>query len=174
MFADYTYRLGPRRMIHELFFDLNFSGFFTEAKRVLAQDHDTCVIRKEVIVQSKSNETLNYIIHVANEQRKAELSNTAKNQISNSRNVIRGVHIDIGGGGDNSTDKLSPTRYELRSPPLSSVQEELASNENLLANETQTKTEVVSTIKTLDSLKLSYKENKFPIRERGDSRNSTK
>lgn len=177
MFADYTYRLGPRRMIHELFFDMNFSGFFTEAKTVLAQNHDTCIVKKEEeIVQSKSNETLNYIIHVANEQRKAELSNTAKNKMSNSRNVIKGVLIgDI--SGDNSADKLSlsPTRYELRSPPLSSVQEELASNENLLANdETQIKTEVVSTIKTLDSLKLSYKENKFPIKERGDSRNSTK
>lgn len=143
MFSDCTYRLGPRRMIHELFFDLNFSGLFAEAKTTLAQGHHLKSSRTVKVVETGSNcSKLNYI-QVANEQRKAELSNKVEE--------------------NNST---TPSRYELRSPPLSSVQEELASSENLLANETQKKTEIVSTIKTLDSLKLSYKENKFPIRER--------
>lgn len=141
MFSEYTYRLGPRRVVHELFFDVNFSPLFAEAKAILAENHRTVGLRKMTLTMSEERPNC---IQVANEQRKAELS----------------------------CERFSPTKYELRSPPLSSVEEELASCENLLAEER--KTEIVSTMKTLDSLKLSYKENKFPIRERGEARNSTK
>lgn len=137
MFSEYTYRLGPRRMIHELFFDLNFTSLYIEAKEILKRNDRQKTI---ITIQCESNEKLNYV-HVANEQRRVELSRAS-------------------GDFENC--------FTSRSPPLSSVKEELASNENLL--EQQLKTEVVSVIKTLDSLKLSYKENKFPIRER----NSTK
>lgn len=169
MFANYTYRLGPRRLIHELFFDVNFSRFLTEAKMILAKGPHMSTVKMET-PKSKTVEKLSSI-HIANEQRKAELSNTSHN----TRNIvciIRDPHFDD--NVENLTDKFSPSKCELRSPPLSSVQEELASTENLLANEAKNKTEVVSTMKSLDSLKLSYKENKFPIRERGDSRSSTK
>lgn len=139
MFSEYTYRLGPRRMIHELFFDLNFTSLYTEAKTILNQQRHNS-LEKSSSLHTQSEIKTN-CVHVANERRRAELS----------------------GDVENCLERFSP-----RSPPLSSVKEELASNENLLvAND---KTEVVSAIKTLDSLKLSYKENKFPIRER----NSTK
>lgn len=142
MFSEYTYRLGPRRMIHELFFDLNFTCLYTEAKGILKQERHNCITKSPIYSQCESK--CNYM-HVVNEQRRAELSK-------------------IGGDIENCLERFSP-----RSPPLSSVKEELASSENLNM-ETQMKSEVVSAIKTLDSLKLSYKENKFPIRER----NSTK
>lgn len=105
----------------------------------------------------------------------------AKSTASVHRTVTKGFHIET--PAENAGDRFSPTRYEPRSPPLSSVQEELASNENLLTVGAPTEGEVhaeietdgvVSTIKKLDSLRFSYKENKFPIKDRGDAENRVK
>lgn len=148
-------------MVHELFFDVSLSGFFAEARAVLARDRPKSPATAGC-AESESHERSNHI-HAANEQRRAELS-------TNPRHACGEL------GAENAPmERFSPpTRYELKSPPLSSVQEELASNENLLANDQQKRGEAASAIKTLDSLKLSYKENKFPIRARGDPRNNTK
>lgn len=154
MFAEYTYRLGPRRMIHELFFDLNFAALYAEAKTILSRDRRNEATPTTVRSMKMSDaERLNYI-QMANEQRRRELLQM------------------MGVVGDGVGENCGLERFSPRSPPLSSVKEELASNENLLVMGVGgvQQQQVVTTIKTLDSLNLSYKENKFPIRERNNSK----
>lgn len=142
MFSEYTYRLGPRRMIHELFFDLNFSALHTEAKAILQQQRPHKATKTKQLASEPPVTTKLNCIHVANERRRAELAGDVE--------------------GNNCLERFSP-----RSPPLSSVKEELASSESLLL--CGEKAPPLLVVKTLDSLMLSFKENKFPIRERNNS-----
>lgn len=177
LLSESSYRIGPRRVLQELFFDINFEDFYNEPKKILAKER-----KLTNHPRNKDETTLDEKPSVANllrEQRQSELVNIHKNVFTTVKSVTKGFQIDP--STESSLDRFSPTRYEPRSPPLSSVKEELASNENLLTPEdkileiseekssdekTPTEENLATNILNLESLKFTYKENKFPIRHR--------
>lgn len=167
LLSENTYRLGPRRVLYELFLDVNYSEFYVEPQAMLSKERTEGISRISVPIKEKQANS-----HLVNQQRKVELQGSLK---VIGKSTSKGFYTDASpdGGGD----RFSPTRHEAKSPPLSSVKEELASNENLLASE-EAKTQdmqessecnsegVAMSIRTLESLKFTYKENKFPITNR--------
>lgn len=158
LLSECTYRLGPRRVLHELFFDVRFDSFYIEPQTILSKDRETLNHHQPEHNQSSTEKPK--FLQTTNEQRRTELSGPKKDlQVSD------------------CVERFSPTRYEPRSPPpLSSVKEEMASNENLLSpdseqslNQNKSDDNAFPTIRTLDQLNLTYKENKFPIKSRSDS-----
>lgn len=183
MISENTYRLGPRRLIQELFMDVNYEMFYNETNNVLSGNREkTTSTFTDKVIHNTIKDKATYLNLVA-EQRKAELANSNKLPVITSqsnRRIVCGFNVNkiIGNDGES----LSPIRMEPRSPPLTSVKEEnFTSMENLLNNEssisrrytvsgeTDVAKNVLPSIKTLDSLNLSYSQNKFPIRNRSKS-----
>lgn len=183
--AESTYRLGPRRLLQELFIDVNYEVFYSEPKLILTRNREAPAVdavKTQKFIQNLNNDKIIYLNFVT-EQRKAELSNANKNMViasQTNRRVVCGFNVNKVGGSDG--DSLSPIRVEPRSPPLSSVKEEnFTSIENLLGaesslikrntvgSEADIAKSIAPSIKTLDSLNLTYSQNKFPIRSRSKS-----
>lgn len=158
LLSECTYRLGPRRVLHELFFDVRFDSFYIEPQAIISKDRET--VNHQPPESNQSSTGKSKFLQTPNEQRKTELLGLKKEP-----------------QGADCAERFSPTRYEPRSPPpLSSVKEEMASNENLLGSDSEQllmhnkgEEAAFSNIKTLDQLHLTYKENKFPIKTRSDS-----
>ncbi|KAK5644405.1 hypothetical protein RI129_005705 [Pyrocoelia pectoralis] len=171
MIAENTYRLGPRRLLQELFLDINYRDFNIAPNEILSETKTSPDLDTAHVPNSHSNNEKVLYLNLATEQRKAELSNASICTQSNRRPIF-GFNVNKSTGNDES---VSPVRAEPRSPPLSSVKEEnFSSIENLLTNENSTSkrntmAEMQPKIKTLDSLNLSYSQNKFPIRSRSKS-----
>uniref|UniRef100_A0A1Y1M3X9 Rapamycin-insensitive companion of mTOR n=1 Tax=Photinus pyralis TaxID=7054 RepID=A0A1Y1M3X9_PHOPY len=157
MVSENTYRLGPRRLLQELFLDINYRNLNIEPTKMLSETKTSPDLDSTLVPNSDSSADKALYLNLAAEQRKAELSTR--------RQTTYGFNIN--------DEFLSPIRVEPRSPPLSSVKEEnFSSVENLLSGENSSSrqsAEVQPKIKTLDSLNLSYSQNKFPIRSRSKS-----
>ncbi|KAF5269709.1 hypothetical protein FQA39_LY08632 [Lamprigera yunnana] len=176
MMSENTYRLGPRRLLQELFLDVNYQHFYSEPNDILSEIK--VKVDNAIIINTNLAEVSSYLTLVT-EQRKAELSNTNKTTVvlSLPNKRICGFTVNK---GNSDGDCVSPIKIEPRSPPLTSVKEEnFSSMENLITNESSSsKRNTIANdinvsgtpkIKTLDSLNLSYSQNKFPIRSRSKS-----
>lgn len=179
MVSENCFRLGPRRLIQELFLEVNFEVFRKINNEILSTK------KKPVIVTPDEEKSDLVMLQVKNrllstkgiEDRKLELSAAKVVSLQPSRSVIRGFKIETQSFVEEKGEyRLSPSKNEPHSPPLTSVEEEnTASAENLLSQskeDSNCKTEpktTLPTIKTLDSLHLTCSENKFPIKNRNDT-----
>lgn len=189
MISENAYRLNPRRLLQELFIDTNFEALRKTPQYILSQVKS--VDLKETDRVSVEHQPVNYT-QSAMEQRRLELSFKMMFNTLISHSTSKGnfdVHMS------EEKDQFSPMKFEPRSPPLAIVTEEnMTSTENLLADydtcdgnaaatniqitvtttvtdKTESKSVVKpNAIKTLDALKFTYKENKFPIKNRDDSK----
>lgn len=195
MLSETSFRLGPRRFIQDLFMEVDFTAFQLQTTQILQQAKKT--INNEIEIDKINNDQgaatrSNRVSSLGIEDRKQELFN--KNMTHTSKSITRGFIIETSNVVDEIyEDRLSPTKFEPRSPPLTSVKEEnTSSTENLLfkniddsncktdidttTTETNTATTKVSfpTVRTLDSLNLTCNENKFPIKNRNETTNFIK
>ncbi|KAK4875147.1 hypothetical protein RN001_011569 [Aquatica leii] len=175
MMLENNYRLGPRRLLQELFLDVDYQHFYNDPNIILSEKRT--IVDNAVTPSVNLNENTSYL-NLATEQRKAELSNANKtiSVVTSNRKVC---NFNVSKSGNSEEDCVSPVRLEPRSPPLTSVKEEnLSSTENLINECSAGKRNTISNdsclsaaskMKTLDSLNLSYSQNKFPIRSRSKS-----
>lgn len=170
-----SYRLGPRRLLQELFLEVSSTTGRQEVQAFLVNDRlGTGTMSMQESNRRENRDPKSTYVQMANDCRKAELFNAKSTYVVKS--VTKGFAVE-------STVPEEPSgvrKLEARSPPLSCVKEETqSSTENLLecnseAQETaKIKTDHVNNveqtslgIKTLDSIKFTYKENKFPIKNR--------
>lgn len=180
MLSETSFRLGPRRFIQDLFMEVNFTLFYTQNANILSRETKQIVISRTDENAKGAALRIHTILSLAMEERRQELFN--KNVAQLNKTITHGFKIETTNVVEEITeDRLSPTKFEPRSPPLSSVKEEnMSSTENLKKDDSNCKTDVttattsttiaaLSTIKTLDSLHLTYNENKFPIRNRNET-----
>lgn len=165
MIGTMTYRLSARRFLQELFLDLNFDELLSEPNEILKEK----VFEEQTAEHPDENnktETVKATSRASGElvQRCNELSDVVRshrtpNSIKASdtnRNVTRGFSVDIRARG---VDEVRATS------PLTSVEEEpivLQITENTNKKET---TFIIRT-NTLEGLRLTCSENKFPITNR--------
>lgn len=180
MLSETSFRLGPRRFIQDLFLEVNFITFQSQNTEILSKEAKTMIIKKiDESIQGAAIRS-NTVSSLGMEDRKQELF--SKNISFTNKTITRGFIIEPSNVVDESfEDRLSPTKFEPRSPPLTSVKEEnTSSTENLLIKNTDdsnfktditTTTSMISfpTVRTLDSLHLTCNENKFPIKNRNDT-----
>ncbi|XP_017771831.1 PREDICTED: rapamycin-insensitive companion of mTOR isoform X1 [Nicrophorus vespilloides] len=168
MVSETSYRLLSRRFVQDIFYDVNFEVFTRDLDLIFTTTRTTAVPKVRNTVNT--NEKKLRYTEIAKEKRKIELSG------------VTPKHVVIGFNVEESPEMASSyVKYEPRSPPLSSVKEEnvVSSTENLpnknssvhkqnsITDKTESKS-LPSAIKTLDQLKLTYNENKFPIKTRDD------
>lgn len=185
-----SYRLGPRRLIQELFFDVNFETLHSGLNSIIAnQNRRQSVTSKDTIRADKTpSVTTPYSCSMdAIVARRIELSPRQSTVIVHSnKNVKRGFNVETQQQVDSKiAETYNTITFDTRSPPLQMVAEEgilgTENNENLLTesscnkhtttstNKTDIKpTQVLTNRKSLDSIKFTYNENKFPIKNRDD------
>jgi len=189
MISENAYRLNPRRLLQELFIDTNFESLRKTPEHILSQVKSVNLEESDHL--NVENQPVNYT-QSAMEQRKVELSFKMVLNTLISHSTSKG-NFDV--YMSEEKDQFSPMKFEPRSPPLAIVTEEnMTSTENLLTDydtcdgtaaatniqitvtttvtdKTESKSVVKpNAIKTLDALKFTYKENKFPIKNRDDSK----
>lgn len=180
-----SYRLGPRRLIQELFLDVNFESLHSDLHSILCNQGKKLTITppNTATVSEQKSHAAEMDASIA--QRRIELSQKPKTTVVLlSKNVKRGFNVE----GQTSIDvKLTDTfntgMIETRSPPLQMVAEEswmstdnLMSQSSCIKQQTATSThktdikptQVPVNRKSLDSIKFTYNENKFPIKNRDD------
>lgn len=205
-----SYRLGPRRLIQELFLDVNFESLYTNSSSILSNERrratPTATILEGKITSPNERSNVQAVMEACMAQRREELAQRSRTTIVlQNKNVKRGFNI-VGEPlnlmiepknteGFSTTTTPTTATFEARSPPLQMVVEEnVISIENLLTAEnsngnSQTttntaapattikntnKTDNVKPIvpmnrKSLESIKFTYNENKFPIKSRDDT-----
>lgn len=195
LFLDVRYNIFSETVEKLFEDDRNASGHFVEPDEECEQ-----TVREKIMnyVEQSSEDRKLELAKNASSTSKVSSINININTSGKKKRVVLGFNLaatssnqpDITTLSADSAERFSPTRFvEPRSPPLTSVKEEtLTSTENLLDNpiqntennkETDNKTDeqqeldVRNAIKTLDSLKLICNENKFPIRKRANSLNTT-
>ncbi|GJQ71662.1 rictor [Trypoxylus dichotomus] len=133
--AQNSYRLGPRRLIQELFFDVNFESLHSNLNSVLANQRKKRLVTPENTITTIDEKSHLTEMDASIAQRRIELSQKPRmTVVFLSKNVKRGFNVE----GQASievkvTEAFGPTTFETRSPPLQMVAEESAmSPENLL------------------------------------------
>lgn len=173
--SESVYRLHPRRFIQELFIEVKFNIYYELNAEILKRNR---VPLQRIEEDKPTVVRLSSFSNIGMEQRKQELLHTGPIFQTN-KNVIRGFKIEPTNlVEEKCEDRLSPTKFEPRSPPLTSVKEEnITSTENLHMknkDDSNCKTDTTKTsltaMKTLDSLHLTCNENKFPIKNRNDTK----
>lgn len=176
MVSTMTYRLSSRRFLQELFLDLNFDELIHDSVEILKEktfDDQTKQVEKVREVPTKTNSRTNGDLA----QRCAELSDVVRNPNTvifasdTNRNVTRGFSVEnIRSRGTDTVDGRATS-------PLSSVVEEDSTMINCV-NTDLTKKQTLPLTKinrnTLDSLRLTCSENKFPITNRAAGQGITR
>lgn len=161
-----TYRLNARRFLQELFLDLKFEHMYSEPNEILRNKTFEKEVEKE---NSKNSETTQKPISRADEdlvQRCNELSDLVRRMPNftvfasdTNKNVTKGFSIDNRPRGGTDMENTRPTS------PLTSVAEEpIVQHEKRSGKKSEGMPRLNRN--TLDSLKLTCTENKFPITNR--------
>lgn len=180
MVSENSFRLGPRRFIQDLFAEVNFNTFYVQNAEILSRSTRRVIVRRDTEKVQKAAVESRALSISGMKDRKEELNNNNKNIVYQSnKSVVRGFKVESSNVVEETgEERVSSTKFEPRSPPLTSVKEEnTSSTENLQTKNKEdsncktdtTKATLPTTIKTLDSLNLTCNENKFPIKSRKET-----